>query len=99
MNLGTLLIKLGKAEKTRAVVVDLGEGPDPSPPPPLILDKGRRIHGRRAGRASKSRPGTSLSSRSESDTVEKLGHFRRLTFARSTALCEDNLNPPCQSLE
>ena len=39
MNLGTLLIKLGKAEKTRAVVVDLGEGPDPSPPPPLFWIK------------------------------------------------------------
>ena len=32
MNLCTSLIKLGKAEITRVVVVELGEGPDPSPP-------------------------------------------------------------------
>jgi len=50
-------------------VADLGEGPRGPCPPLFWVKKGEMTEGRKAGRASKTKPGPPLSSKSGSGTV------------------------------
>jgi len=75
-------------------VADLGEGPRGPCPPLFWVKKGEMTEGRKAGRASKTKPGPPLSSKSGSGTVfgdpntikQSLIVFDRETFPVWTGL-------------